>query len=396
MGNILVTGASMNNKGAQAMLYVTICEMKKRFPDKKIQVVMDTNGIPKDIDRNNFRFEIVDPRELQINDPFSFSLLKKMKMQCNIVRHIQKRKFWKEIDYVIDISGFAIGKKWGMPKSCREARKAAVAKKYGARCIFLPQSFGPFNFAGMPEKKLKRGHRLLKKWLSCAEVIYAREVSGKQMLEQTYGLNNVRQAQDIVLQNKGYDLDLIYKTKPDTKEVPVAENSVAVIPNVHVVSGKANDAYTLWEHAIQKLLQQNYSVYLVTHDTSDLKVTRKIKERFAENARVILLEQDFSCIEFNRLVQKFEFLVASRFHSIVHAYKNGIPCIALGWADKYGELLDSVDQGQYLIDIRQKVEENKLDECIDKMTECCQENRERIRSNVKRIQQENVFDDIKG
>ena len=46
MGNILVTGASMNNKGAQAMLYVTIFEMKKRFPDKKIQVVMDTNGLP--------------------------------------------------------------------------------------------------------------------------------------------------------------------------------------------------------------------------------------------------------------------------------------------------------------------------------------------------------------
>lgn len=396
MKTILITGGSLINKGAQAMLYVTVCEMKKHFPDKIIQVMMDKNGIPIQTDLGNFRFEIVDPRELQINDPFCFSLWKRIRMRCNLVKQIHRIKLWKNIDCVIDISGFAVGKKWGMQKSCRVARKAAIAKKFGAGCIFLPQSFGPFDFTGMSERQLRKGHRFLKKWLGCADVIYAREESGKQMLEETYHLKNVKLAQDIVLQNKNYDLNLIYKNIPEIRNVEVANKSVALIPNIHVLSGKVNDAYAIWNYVIQKLRNQGYNVYLVMHDASDLKVIQKLKDCHEQDAGVVLLDNDFSCIEFNELVRKFEFLVASRFHSIVHAYKNGVPCIALGWADKYRELLDSVDQGQYLIDMRCKVEEKRLDACIDDMMECRMENRERIRINVERIQQKNVFDDIKG
>ena len=36
MKNILIVGANFNNKGAQAMLFVTVDEIRKRFPDAKI------------------------------------------------------------------------------------------------------------------------------------------------------------------------------------------------------------------------------------------------------------------------------------------------------------------------------------------------------------------------
>ena len=49
-------------------------------------------------------------------------------------------------------------------------------------------------------------------------------------------------------------------------------------------------------------------------------------------------------------LKQFQFIVASRFHAIVHAFKNGIPCIALGWATKYYDLMKQFGQEQYMLD----------------------------------------------
>ena len=38
MGYILITGGNLKNKGAQSMIFVTVDEMRKRFPGKKIVV----------------------------------------------------------------------------------------------------------------------------------------------------------------------------------------------------------------------------------------------------------------------------------------------------------------------------------------------------------------------
>lgn len=402
MRNILITGGSLINKGAQAMVYVTVCEMRKRFPDKKILVVMNKSGIPKDVDIHNFKFEIIDPKELGIDDLFCFDGFKRIKVRIRAflrLFHVQKQRrriqLWKNTDYVMDISGFSIGKKWGMQKSCREARKAAVAKRYGAKCIFLPQSFGPFDFTGMSECNLKKGHRLLKKWLGCAEVIYAREASGKQMLEETYGLRNVRLAQDIVLQNKGYELQEIYKTIPDKQRIQIRERSVALIPNIHVVKYKKNDVYALWETAVRELLERSYTVYLLVHDISDYRIIEEIKKQYQDDESVILLKNNFACEEFDQLVSEFDFLIASRYHSIVHAYRNAVPCVALGWADKYVTLLESVGQEQYVMDMRQTVVEQDLVGAIDDMITHRMENQDKIRTKVEDIQKGNVFERIK-
>lgn len=398
MRNILITGGSLINKGAQAMVYVTVCEMRKRFPDKRILVVMNKTGIPEGVNINNFKFEIIDPKELGIDDLFCFDGLRRIKIRIkailrffNLKKQYRKIQLWKNTDYVMDISGFVIGKKWGMQKSCREARKAAVAKRYGAKCIFLPQSFGPFDFTGMSEHNLKKGHRLLKKWLGCATVIYAREESGKKMLEETYGLTNVKLAQDIVLQNRGYELQEIYKIPPKKREVEIKEKSVALIPNIHVMNNKSNDVYALWEAAVKELLKRSYHVYLLVHDISDFKIIQEIKNRYKDEERVVLLQDDFACEEFDQIVNKFDFLIASRYHAIVHAYRNAVPCVVLGWADKYAELLGWVNQQEFGLDLRKKVEARELIEKVQKMDSDKAISTSEIHKNVEKIQRNSVF-----
>ena len=91
-------------------------------------------------------------------------------------------------------------------------------------------------------------------------------------------------------------------------------------------------------------------------------------------------------------MKQFQYLVASRFHSIVHAFKNGIPCIALGWATKYHDLLNLFDQGQYILDVRNDIGEAEMLAIIDRMNARYLEESAKIRKGLAAVQKQNVFD----
>ncbi|MDZ7835034.1 MAG: polysaccharide pyruvyl transferase family protein [Alkalibacterium sp.] len=74
---------------------------------------------------------------------------------------------------------------------------------------------------------------------------------------------------------------------------------------------------------------------------------------------VILLDRDISSLEFDILVEKLDFIIGSRFHSIVHSYKNHVPCIAIGWATKYHELLKLFGQYDYMFDVRESLDKDE-------------------------------------
>ena len=42
MGNVIITGGDLKNKGAQAMTFVTVDEIKKRFPEERIYLAAYT------------------------------------------------------------------------------------------------------------------------------------------------------------------------------------------------------------------------------------------------------------------------------------------------------------------------------------------------------------------
>ena len=105
-----------------------------------------------------------------------------------------------------------------------------------------------------------------------------------------------------------------------------------------------------------------------------------------------MLTQEFSCLEFNELVKNFDYLVASRFHSIVHAYKNGVPCVTLGWAKKYEDLSIQFEQNEYLFDVRKPVEISDLCEAMDHINQNLEIESNKIISLLSEVQKVNVFD----
>lgn len=394
MKYILVTGGEWNNKGAQAMLFVTVTELSKRFPDMEICAVVPPHLIEEKKESGEFKFKMIS--DIICRGPALFTLGGKwrrmaLKKREGIRSMLYARKVWKNTAYVFDISGYAIGKKWGPVKSARCAMIGALAKKVGAKCYFLPQSFGPFDF-NIDEKDQKLHDEIMKDWLSKAEIICAREQVGKQMLEEKYGLENVQYMPDIVLQNKEYNLDSIYDNAPQIRTLDVKERSVALIPNKHITKMKVNDSYQIWEEIIRQLLKREYHVYLLVHSQDDVEVIKNLKEKFKDCENVILVQEDFSCIEYDLLVSKFDYLIASRYHSIVHAYRRSVPCIVLGWADKYEVLLGDMNQLSYMFDMRREISMEKVCQAMDDMEAKREENAKIIGEKVKKIQEESIFD----
>ena len=96
--------------------------------------------------------------------------------------------------------------------------------------------------------------------------------------------------------------------------------------------------------------------------------------------------------EESELMKQFEFVIGSRYHSLVHAYKNSIPCIALGWAQKYQSLLTKFGQTEYWLDVRDAITEQDVEKAIKAMTVNRGKEIKRIADILHSVQAENVFD----
>ena len=95
---------------------------------------------------------------------------------------------------------------------------------------------------------------------------------------------------------------------------------------------------------------------------------------------------------FENLIKQFDFLITSRYHSIVHAYRNGIPAIAIGWAEKYADLMNGFDQGDYCFDIREKPGYDLIASKVDRLISNREKERQRIVDRIKKLSGLDVFE----
>ena len=137
-------------------------------------------------------------------------------------------------------------------------------------------------------------------------------------------------------------------------------------------------------------------MYLIRHATEDLIFCREIKGLYENNSKVVLVEEDFECWEYEKFVQQFDYLVASRYHAIVHAYKRQVPCIVLGWAIKYQELLGKFGQEKYAVDVRGNIDGNVLADIVEQMERNYSCESEKIGIILRQLQKSDVFECIKA
>lgn len=378
MKSIIITGGNFNNKGAQAMSYLTISYLSKKFPDHTIYF-----SSPLDFDKphSQYKFNIID-------NPFSTpyflgeGIIRKILGKRNRVNPAQYRSILKQCDYLFDISGYALSSQWG-EKNCRMfINQFRIAHKFGIKTVMMPQSIGPLEF---DDTFLNEISEVLKK----VTVIMPREAEGIEQLSELNVKDNVFPSPDLVLTSKtDADLRTIFNTERERKVFEIPQSSVAVIPNMRNFDhGKKSEILALYRTLVQEILASGKSVYLIRHSGEDIEACREIKNMFQTENRVSMIIDDLEPSEFESLIVQFEFAIASRFHSIVHSYKMNVPCLILGWATKYQELAKLFRQEAFVYDIRGHIESAAIRESLGMLMADLDFQKEQIRHGLILLQQ---------
>lgn len=391
MRYIIVTGGELRNKGAQAMTFVTVNEMAKRYPNHQVVLLSSGDSKRPAEEKENYRFRIVKPMSgkefLILSNPAACALYRTFR------RSKQFEKFYEifsNADAILDISGFALSADWGNGRMLTFALPFLAAKRFRIPANVMPQSFGPFDFKGLKGRFTKY---LLGKALRYSHVVMAREAEGEAFLKEEFSLTNVAKTSDLVLQNTGIDMDTIYHTIPQQPFFFVQPSSVAIIPNKkNSKYGTQSEILAAYKAAIGWMLKKKKFVYLIAHALEDQAICREIKAQFPDNDKVICVEQELSCLVFDSIVGLFDYVIASRFHSVVHAYKNNVPAVILGWATKYRELSQSVGQESYQFDVRQGIRADQLVSVVQTMEDSFAKESETIAKHMETIRTQNVFD----
>lgn len=350
MKNITIFGAHVNNKGAQSMLFTVVDKIREKYPNCKISVISDDKVNNEMRDIYNFEFvEIKTKDKLKTSGPLFKGLSYLRKNEVVMEPNQNYSLLFKETDIFIDISGFALSSKFTRNNTLNYLSHLSIAKKYDKPIYLLPQSFGPFDYKKTEKPILIY---LIKKYLKYATKIYTRESDGYNHLSKLK-LKNIEKSLDTVLQkNDDYDLSNIYKKEKKLNILTIKPNSVGIIPNQKTLNNQnRSHIYSVYKESILELLKNKKTVYLLRHSTEDLSIIEKIYENFKENENVILIRDEYSSIELQKIIEQFNFIIASRYHSIVHAYKVGTPALVIGWAVKYKELLSHFEQKAYQFSI---------------------------------------------
>lgn len=389
--NIIILGGAFSNKGAQAMTFTVVDQIKRRFPDQDIYLFSTEDFERADVVNRLYKFNFMPwtPRgRVKL-------LLGPFVKDCgrHALRHKEIKDILNRTLFIINISGYALSSQWGFSSSLGYLINIMIAKKYSIPFYILPQTFGPFDYPLIQKLIL---FPLLKICLNYPRKIFMRETEALRYA-QKFTRSNVERHHDIVLQKTEYNLSNIYSKEISFKHFTIVPNSVCIIPNARVFDiTEPTLLYAAYQSMVRILIDSGITIYILRHSEEDLKICRSIKSFFQNDTRVQLIEDDLNAIELENTLGRFDFVVASRYHSIIHSYKKGVPAIVLGWAQKYSELVREFDQAEYYFDCRNKIDIDDLNAKLSKMVEKWAHEKDKIVRKTNSISEINVFDMLKS
>lgn len=229
----------------------------------------------------------------------------------------------KEIDVVLDASGFAYGDQWGLSKlKQRLTNQIKAYKKNGTKLILLPQALGSFKQVGFNEQ--------LNKLADYAHLICVRDEESREYLIHAVGERN----------NVVKFPDFTGIVAPSTKSIhEQVDYGICIIPNAKMLEMRSDgDSYKKSMAALAKWAYDNdQRVTILVHEgQKDLALARYIRDQVANEIEILTASDPK---EIKQIIKKSRIVVSSRFHGLVSALSQAVPAIATGWSHKYMELM---------------------------------------------------------
>lgn len=345
--NIMLVGAGLQNKGAEAMLRTVSQELQRRSGAVRCQVTVDAVEAHSREGLEEFGIRIL-PAARSLGRTLRLALLRPGLITPIISRDHKWLRFYDGLsssDAVVDISGYAYGDPWGSGP----ARVTAMAAEFcAAHCkpyLFFPQAWGPFESAPV-RMACARACR-------AASIVTARDAVSQEYLKQLPGLppECIVRVPDIAFRFTG--------ASPETGiavlrqlGLPVGSRPiVGVAPNMKVyvrTPGTAGgNRYVLVLAEICRMLRRaGAAVILLPHHliqaetgTVDDRMLCSLVEGRVRDPAVIAWTDCPTAPVIKSVIGQLDLLVGSRFHALVAALSSGVPAFALGWSHKYVELL---------------------------------------------------------
>lgn len=327
-------GGQFANKGAQKMLLTTIKELRRRLP--KIQFVAD-GCVGTAAQRRGAGIQtLLVERKWMGGKLFSQRLaaqiaLGRMAMAAPFLAF--GRTPLQQVDALVDLAGFAYSDQWGAKPTRDFSSLAQFYHRNRKPVVLLPQAFGPFQKDDISESF----HRIGK----VASVIYARDRQSLELSRQAASPDaEIRLCPDITFAEGAVFQDA------------APESPIYLVPNMRIVDRSDLDEAT-YLSAFQKtidLAAGRNPVRLLIHDDTgqDLEIARKLNARLPNPIEVISESDPWAL---KKMISEASLIVGSRYHALVAALSCGVPCVAVGWSHKYGELLADFGCSDHLFNL---------------------------------------------
>lgn len=238
-----------------------------------------------------------------------------------------------EVDMILDASGFAYGDTWGAKKANR--RLGAHIRRWklaGIKVVLLPQAFGAFR---VPELR-KEMTFIFKE----ADRVYVRDSVSMRYVNGLHTSPNIIQKPDFT--------NLVAPIMP--KNTSEFSDRVAIIPNIKMIEAvpKGGVGYIdTMAGIIAAIRKEGREPFLLLHEADkDVDVAKLINATQAVPMKVVA---ETHPLLIKGIIGASYAVVTSRFHGLVSALSQGVPCIATSWSHKYEELLSEYEYPQGLI-----------------------------------------------
>jgi polysaccharide pyruvyl transferase WcaK-like protein len=395
MKTFIVTGIQMRNKGSQAMFLSLYSALKSKYQDCDVVGFASKYDSPE---QYNFRLlpfdnftRFVFEHRLQkvphLASVLTYFVSKFRRHDKWIGKLSEMEGALRKADAVFDASGYALGSGWPKQSGRALLQTIKIARQYKKKIILMPQSFGPFDWG---EKDDASFLEQVKEELTYPARIYAREREGYQCLS-VLGLNNVELSADLVVREKLFPRasDILRHAETRGIEYP-PRDSVGFIINRNLYRiGDAADVREMYTRILQKLIDNGEKVCILNTSTADTDLVDSILEKISDRQNIDVITGEYSSPELIDMIARFKYVVASRYHSVVFAYRNGVPAVILGWASKYDDLAALFQQQDYVFDIRDPGADRIITQ-IDRMGANYQMEARRIKECLERIQVDSV------
>lgn len=357
---VLIVGGGFVNKGAEAMVKTVQAEIGARIPGASMFVPQETCaddaaaraegvGVAPNLSKGRKTLRCLALAAAQpplLGEAIRWRRLKSLE------------SLWG-IDAVLDVSGYAYGDGGprGFEGSSRMCAMAVYAKALGKPYVCMPQAWGPFSDPDIA--------RISREICRKAALVFVRDNESLDALASLFpqGLPpQVRTSPDIAFLFQPADPAWADRRLGEAGLRDEGRPLALLAPNRRVYertrgTGDGNEYVQDLIEISRRLLATGYAVAFLPHETAlpgsdrvdDRGLCAQLEAAVADDSARALLAP-MSAGEMKAVIGRMTCVIGSRFHALVAALSQGVPCMALSWSHKYRELLRPFGLEKYAVE----------------------------------------------